>query len=186
MFRARILAQNNETGLVLPDGKRLSVLFIRSLSRTEQSSVTRALRNLTGVGLDVGGVDFPRLASTPSGEVVMLTEAAVPRLKIERPLRFGSVTLRTENQAPNFPGMYGIWLKRAGSGWHLVFNSEPDAWGSQHDRKFDVAEIELTHSEGPDATRPFGVALEPIAADRGRLVILWGPHEWSADFVVAG
>src|SRR5260221_12765269 len=53
MFRARILAQNNETGLVLPDGKRLSVLFIRSLSRTEQSSVTPALRNLTASGLDV-------------------------------------------------------------------------------------------------------------------------------------
>jgi DUF2911 family protein len=81
--------------------------------------------------------------------------------------------------------MYGIWLKRVGSGWHLVFNNEPDAWGSQHDRKFDVAEIELTHSQGAEASRPFGVALEPIAADRGRLVILWGPHEWSADFVVA-
>ena len=184
-FRARILTQNNETGLVLPDGKRLSVLFVRSLSRTEQASQTRVLRNFTGVGLDVGGVDYPRLASTADGAVVMLTEAAVPRLKIERPLRFGNVTLRTENQTPNFPGMYGIWLKRVGSGWHLVFNNEPDAWGSQHDRKFDVAEIELTHSQGSEASRPFGVALEPTAADRGRLVILWGAHEWSADFVVA-
>jgi hypothetical protein len=185
-FRARILSQNNETGMLLPDGKRLSVLFIRSLSQTEQRSQTRAQRNLTGVGLDVGGVDFPRVASTPDGAVVMLTEAPVPRLKIEAALRFGKVTLRTENQAPKFPGMYGIWLKRVGSGWHLVFNNEPDAWGSQHDPKFDVAEIELTHSQGPEASRPFGVALEPAAADRGRLVIVWGPHEWSADFVVAG
>jgi hypothetical protein len=184
-FRARILTQNNETGLVLPDGKRLSVLFIRSLSRTEQTSLTRASRNLTGVGLGVDGVDFPRIASTADGAVVMLTEAAVPRLKIEAPLRFGNVTVRTENQAPKFPGMYGIWLKRVGSGWHLVFNNEPDAWGSQYNSKFDVAEIELTHSQGPEASRPFGVALEPTAADRGRLVILWGPHEWSADFVVA-
>jgi len=184
-FRARILTQNNETGMVLPDGKRLSVLFIRSLSQTEQRSQTRAQRNLTGVGLDVGGVDYPRVASTPDGAVIMLTEAPVPRLKIEAPLRFGKVTVRTENQAPKFPGMYGIWLKRVGSGWHLVFNNEPDAWGSQHDTKFDVAEIELTHSQGPGASRPFGVALEPTAADRGRLVIVWGPHEWSADFVVA-
>jgi hypothetical protein len=184
-FRARILTQNNETGMVLPDGKRLSVLFIRSLSQTEQRSQTRAQRNLTGVGLDVGGVDYPRIATTADGAVVMLTEAAVPRLKIEAPLRFGNVTVRTENQAPKFPGMYGIWLKRVGGGWHLVFNNEPDAWGSQHDPKFDVAEIELTHSQGPGASRPFGVALEPTAADRGRLVILWGPHEWSADFVVA-
>src|SRR5712692_4199184 len=111
-FRARILTQNNETGMVLPDGKRLSVLFIRSLSQTEQRSQTRAQRNLTGVGLDVGGVDYPRIATTADGTVVMLTEAAVPRLKIEAPLRFGNVTVRTENQAPKFPGMYGIWLKR--------------------------------------------------------------------------
>ena len=76
----------------------------------------------------------------------------------------------------------GGWI---GSGWHLVFNNEPDAWGSQHDPKFDVAEIELTHSQDHDASRPFGVALEPTAADRGRLLILWGPHEWTADFVVA-
>ncbi len=137
------------------------------------------------MGLDVGGVDYPRIATTADGAIVMLTEAAVPRLKIEAPLRFGTVTVRTENQAPKFPGMYGIWLKRVGSGWHLVFNNEPDAWGSQHNPKFDVAEIELTHSQGPEASRPFGVALEPTAADRGRLVILWGPHEWSADFVVA-
>ena len=25
----------------------------------------------------------------------------------------------------------------------------------------------------------------PTAADRGRLVIIWGPHEWTADFNVA-
>jgi hypothetical protein len=185
-FRARILTQNNETGMVLPSGKRLSVLFIRSLSQTEQRSESRAQRNLTGVGLDVGGVDYSRIGSTAAGTVVMLTEAPVPRLKIETPLRFGRVTVRTENLTPKFPGMYGIWLKPVGGGWHLVLNNEPDAWGTQHDPKFDVAEIELTHSDGHEASRPFGVALEPTAGDRGRLVILWGSHEWTADFVVAG
>ena len=66
-----------------------------------------------------------------------------------------------------------------------MFNNEPDAWGSQHDPKSDAAEIELSHSEGHAAARPFAVALVPTATDRGRLVIIWGPHEWTADFAVA-
>ncbi len=120
----------------------------------------------------------------PDGDIVMLTESSVPRLRIEEPLRFGKVLIATGNQVVSFPGSYGIWLKRAGTGWRLVFNNEPDAWGSQHDPKFDAAEIELSHSDGHVAARPFAVALVPNAPDRGRLVIIWGPHEWTADFVV--
>ena len=133
----------------------------------------------------MGGVDFSHIASAVDGAVVALTESAVPRLKIEMPLRFGKVMVRTGNQVGGFPGAYGIWLKRVGSGWRLVLNDESDAWGSQHDPKFDAAEMDLAHSEGHAASRPFGVALIPTAADRGRLVIVWGPHEWTADFVVA-
>jgi hypothetical protein len=67
----------------------------------------------------------------------------------------------------------------------LVFNNEPDAWGSQHDPKFDAAEIELSHSEGHAAARPFAVAIVPNGPDHGRLLIVWGPHEWTADFVAS-
>ena len=78
-----------------------------------------------------------------------------------------------------------MWLKKVGAGWRLVFNSEPDAWGSQHDPKFDAAEIELSHSDGHAAARPFAVAIVPSGAARGRLVIIWGAHEWTADFVAS-
>ena len=114
----------------------------------------------------------------------MLTEASVPRLRIERPLQFGATQVAVSNQVPNSPGSYGLWLKRAGGGWRLVFNHEPDAWGSQHDPKFDAAEIALQHSEGHAPSRPFAIGLEPTGAERGRLLIIWGPHEWSADFNV--
>jgi hypothetical protein len=116
----------------------------------------------------------------------MLTEAAVPRLRIERPLRFGRTDIAVGNQVPGFPGSYGLWLKRTANGWRLVFNHEPDAWGSQHDAKFDAAEIDVQHSDSHVASRPFAVSLVPTAADRGRLTIIWGPHEWAADFVVLG
>lgn len=181
LSRARLLAQRNETALMLPKGPRISVSFQRTFARADRTDGNPN----TSRGLGVDGPDFARLMQTPDGAIVMLTESSVPRLRTEVPLRFGKALIDTGNQVAGFPGSYGVWLKRVGSGWRLVFNNEPDAWGSQHDPKFDAAEIELSHSEGHAATRPFAVAIVPRAADRGRLVIVWGPHEWTADFVAS-
>jgi hypothetical protein len=180
LSRARLLAQRNETAMVLAKGPRMSISFQRTFARGERVDANRTSRGLT-----VDGPDFARLTTTPSGSVVMLTESPVPRLRTERALRFGKTVIATGNQVVGFPGSYGLWLKRVGSGWRLVFNNEPDAWGSQHDPKFDAAEIDLSHSDGHAAARPFAVALVPGGADRGRLAIIWGPHEWTADFAVA-
>jgi hypothetical protein len=185
MSRFLLLAVRNETAFGLPNGARLSVSFQRTLLPGERSpAAAGGLR--TSKGLPADGPDFTRLASTPPGAVVLLTAAPVPRLKIDAPLRFGETLIAIRNLGPGFPGSYGLWLKRAGSGWRLVFNNEPDAWGSQYDAKFDAAEIDLIHSDGHDASRPFAVVIIPSASDRGRLVFVWGPHEWAADFVVAG
>ena len=181
LSRARLLAQRNETAWVLPKGPRISVSFQRTFARADR---TNGNPN-TSRGLGVDGPDFAHLMQTPDGAIVMLTESSVPRLRTEVPLRFGKALIDIGNQVAGFPGSYGVWLKRVGSGWRLVFNNEPDAWGSQHDPKFDAAEIELSHSEGHAAARPFAVAIVPRAADRGRLLVVWGTHEWSADFVVS-
>lgn len=181
LSRARLLAQRNETAFVLPKGARISVSFQRTFARADRT----AGNPNTSRGLGVDGPDFAHLTQTPDAAIVMLTESSVPRLRTEVALRFGNAVIDTGNQVPGFPGSYGVWLKRVGSGWRLVFNNEPDAWGSQHDPKFDAAEIELSHSEGHAAARPFAVAIVPRAADRGRLVIVWGPYEWTADFVVS-
>jgi hypothetical protein len=180
LSRARLLAQRNETAVVLPTGARISLSFQRTFGRGERVEGNRSSRGLT-----VDGPDFARLMKTPSGEVVTLTESPVPRLRIERPLQFGKTIIALGNQVAGFPGSYGLWLKRASAGWKLVFSHEPDVWGSQHDPKADAAEVDLSHSEGRAADRPFAAAIVPTGPDRGRLAILWGPHVWSADFVVA-
>lgn len=183
LSRTRLLAQRNETAMVLASGERLSVSFQRSFAAAERAAGGGTPRTR---GLPADGPDFARLASTAEGTVVMLTEASVPRLRIERPLRFGAVQVAVGNQVPNSPGSYGLWLKRGGGGgWRLVFNHEPDAWGSQHDPTFDAGEIALEHSDGHAQTRPFAIGLEPLGTERGRLLIVWGPHEWRADFSVA-
>jgi hypothetical protein len=182
LSRTRLLAQRNETALVLASGERLSVSFQRSFAAGERAAGGGTPRTR---GLPADGPDFARLASTREGEVVLLTEASVPRLRVERPLQFGGARIAVSNQVPDSPGSYGLWLKRARGGWRLVFNHEPDAWGSQHDSKFDAGEIALEHSDGHAPARPFAIGLEPLGAERGRLLIVWGPHEWRADFTVA-
>ncbi len=158
------LDERNETAVVLPDASRIAVLVWQ-----EQL---------------VDGDDFAALATLADGEVVRLTQGAVIRLRNEVPLRFGDTPIPTANLAPDFPGSYGLWLKRAGDGWRLVFNHEADSWGTQHDPAFDAAEIDLEHAEDGLATRPLGAALVPVTAHAGRLVIHWGAHEWAADFTI--
>ncbi len=163
--RALTLIERNETAVVLPDESRIAVLVWQ-----EQL---------------VDHDDFAALATLSEGEVVRLTQGAVIRLRNEVPLQFGDTPVPTENLAPSFPGSYGLWLKRAGDGWRLVFNHEADSWGTQHDPAFDAAEIDLEHSEDGLATRPLGAALVPVTAHSGRLVIHWGAHEWAAHFAIS-
>ncbi len=180
-LRFIMLSQRSESALVPPSGRRASVQFQRTFVSGERLGNAAGTR--TSPGLPTDGPDFARLMSTPVGAVVQLTRASVPRFKNEGPIRFGKTVIATGNQVPGTPGLYGIWLKRVGNGWRLVFNHEPDVWGTQYDPKHTVAEVELTHSETGASSRPFSVALVPTAADRGRLVILWGPHEWSTEYV---
>jgi Protein of unknown function (DUF2911) len=180
LSRARLLAQRNETAFVRSNGQRVSVSFQRTFAKGE-----RPAGSVDSRGLGVEGPDFARLMQTADGAVVMLTEASVPRLRTETTLRFGGTTVATGNQSAGFPGSYGLWLKRAGDGWRLIFNHEPDAWGSQHNPKFDAGDAPLTYSGGHAASRPFAVALVPTSLDGGRLAIIWGPHEWTAEFTLA-
>ena len=164
-YRAAALRSRNETALVTPDGDRIQVLFEQEL------------------GTD--GVDFGALESIGDGDLVQLTQGAVIRLRSEVPLRFGDTLIPTGNLAPDFPGSYGLWLRASGPGWTLVFNNEPDSWGTQHDPAFDAAEIDIAHTHGgPWAARPLAVSLLPVDADEGRLVIHWGQHVWTADFTI--
>ena len=165
--RTWTLAERNESAIVLPDAvsSRIAVDYWKDQH--------------------VEHPDFAAIASVTEGQVVRLTGGAVLRLRTMLPLQFGDVEIATDNLTPGFPGLYGLWLKRVGSGWRLLLSNEPDVWGTQHNPDFDVAEIDVAYSTHEGSTRPLGVALVPTGARSGRLVIHWGPHEWSTDFTFA-
>ncbi len=139
---------------------------------------------LYGKTINADHDDFYRIESAAEGDVIRLSEAAVIRLRTEVSLDFGGAAVPTDNLAPDFPGSYGLWIKRSAGGWRLVFNNEPDSWGTQHNPAFDTAEIGLTYSRTGQSRRSLGAVLVPTGEDSGTLVIHWGLHEWAADFTV--
>ena len=161
--RLTMLGERNETVIGLPNNSRIQLLFQRDI--------------------DSDHPDLEAIGSLADGEVIRLTEAAVLRLRTEVPLLFGDVSVPIGNLDEGFPGSYGIWLKRVGTSWRVVFNNEPESWGTQHDPAFDAYEIDVTYSP-TGLSRPLGTALVPTSADSGQLVIHWGSHEWSADFTI--
>ena len=163
--RGNLLAERNETALVLPNGAGITVVYWKSI--------------------DVEDEDYPNVAAARDGDVIEMIRAPVLRLKSDVSLRFGTADIPTGNLAPGFAGFYGIWLRKAGDGWRFVFNHEADSWGTQYDAAFDVAEIAVDYTRTAGSFRPLGTTLVPTGPDRGRVVVHWGPHEWSADFVVS-
>lgn len=162
--RGVTLAERNESALILPGGERISLLYWK--------------------GIDVEDEDYGRFEETADGDVVELIHAAPVRIKSDVGLRFGETDVPTGNLAPGFAGAYAIWLRRVGDGWRFVFNNEPDSWGTRHDPEFDAAEVPTEYARGDRSFRPLGATLIPTGADQGRLLVHWGPHEWTADFTI--
>ena len=162
--RGVTLSERNESALILPGGERISLLYWK--------------------GIDVEDEDYGRFEETADGDVVELIHAAPVRIKSDVGLRFGATDVPTGNLAPGFAGAYAIWLRRVGDGWHFVFNNEPDSWGTRHDPEFDAAEVPTEYARGDRSFRPLGATLIPTGADQGRLLVHWGPHEWTADFTI--
>ena len=163
--RGNLLGERNESALVLPNGAGITLVYWKSI--------------------DVEDEDYPNVAAARDGDIIEMIRAPVLRLKSDVSLRFGKTDIPTGNLAPGFAGFYGIWLRRAGDGWRFVFNHEADSWGTQYDSDFDVAEIAVDYARTAGSFRPLGTTLVPTGPDRGRVVVHWGPHEWSADFVVS-
>ena len=95
---------------------------------------------------------------------------------------FGDTVVAANNVAPNYPGVYSLWLRRSGSGWELLFNDKADAWGTQHDPSSDVAAVPLVFS-AQAAEEAETLSFELQEADGGAtLEIAWGPYRWTTEF----
>ncbi len=142
----------------------------------------KQMRILYG-GLRIDSVDHQSLLDTAVGEVFSYGGSRTMKLLTDVDLVFGETRVPAHNYAPDYPGSYGMWLKRTADGWHLVFNGQADLWGSQYEPGSDVAEIPLEVAELETLQEELLLELTEEEG-AGTLRILWGNRAWSAAFQV--
>lgn len=124
------------------------------------------------------------LGSLEADSVFTYSEGRTIKLLSDADLVFGDTLLKTENAAANYPGVYGLWLKKTDTGWSLVANEDTDILGSQYDPSANITEFPVTVSDsGEEAGGPMEVVLEENESG-GVLKILWGTRVWSAPFTI--
>jgi hypothetical protein len=128
--------------------------------------------------------DYAAIANLKDGDVLLLTRSQTLKLKSDLPLTFGDVTLKTENVAEGYAGVYGIWIRKTAEGWDFVFNERPDVWGTMYDPAADVAEVPVSYAKLSEPTDALKLSL-PQDGRGGALKITWGEHEWTAPFTLA-
>ena len=82
-------------------------------------------------------------------------------------------------------GRYSIWAKKVSSNdWRLIFNSEPDVGGLNHNPASDIAEIPLEHSDLAESVEQFTIELNPVDDRSAEVLINWATLQLRAVFNV--
>lgn len=131
--------------------------------------------------LELHSPDGQSFLVTEAGEVFTYPGGRVLKLLTDTDLHFGDTTIAAHNFSPDYPGTYGLWLKQGEDGWQLVFNEQPDVWGTMYDPDYDVATIPLDSSELDDPVEELRVELGQTE-NGGELRIAWGENLWSSRF----
>jgi len=153
---------------------------------------TEARINIDGKKILIGFADLSMETSDwelfqklGDGEVFKFTLSRATKMYTDMDMTFGDIVVRTGNVADDYPGVYSLWLKKTGDGWSLVFNDQPDIWGTRYDAKFDAAEVALTFAEVKgDPQEKFVMEFDQDGDDAATLTLRWGNQEWSAPFAI--
>ena len=126
--------------------------------------------------------DFSGLEKLEAGEVFGYTGGRATKLLTDVDLKFGDTIVKKENVAPNYPGVYSVWLKKTDAGWSLVFNDLADVWGTSYDDASDSAEVPLRLVESDEEHEKFLVTIDKEDELSGVINVFWGKSQWSASF----
>jgi len=135
--------------------------------------------------LSTGTSDWELFEKVGDGEVFKYTLSRATKMYTDMDMAFGDAVVKAGNVADDYPGVYSLWMKKVGDGWSLVFNSQPDIWGTRHVAEHDVAEVPLTSAEvDGDPQEKFVIELAHGDDGDATLTLRWGNQEWSAPFTI--
>ena len=133
--------------------------------------------------LRTDGKDYESLQNIESGNYMRMTKGSAIKLKTDLDLSFGDLKAKYGNAAPNYPGVYSVWLKKTDSGWKMALNEKADVWGTQYDSAHDIGEIDIAYSKASKASEKLVFALKENN-DSVDLTITFGTHQWATSFTV--
>ncbi len=174
----------------LATGDDAEIRETRSRNRRNASNSAR-LRfgeekvNINFHPLATGSEDYKRLQEIKDGEVFEFVGGRATKLMTDVDMKFAQAVVKKENAAPDYPGVYSLWLRKTGDGWDLLFNNESDVWGTMHNPDADAATVKLEAGSAAEASETFKVELEQTT-NGGVLRLVWGDKQWSAPFEVEG
>lgn len=136
-------------------------------------------------GLEIDSADKAILDNLKEGEVFKFTLQRAHKIYTDFDLVHGDVTIKQGNMSPDYPGVYSVWMRKVEDGWSLVFNDQPDIWGSRHLDAHDQYEVPL------EVSKIDGEPAEKMRAefeqdgDNANLSFYWGDQKWSTTFEIA-
>lgn len=135
--------------------------------------------------LEMGSADWERFQNVGNDEVFTFTLSRATKLYTDFDLDFDGTIVKKENVAEDYPGVYSLWLKQYRHGWRLVFNEQPDIWGTLYKPEHDAAEVPLTVKVlDEEPVEKFVAELEMTGDNTAKLVMRWGTTEWSTDMTL--
>ncbi len=118
------------------------------------------------------------LSQLPDGQIWRLGMNDATTLETSSDLAFGDTVLQA--------GRYSIWAKKVTSdNWRLIFNSEPDVWGLNHNPDSDIAEIPLEHSDLAESVEQFTIELNPTDDGGGEALMKWATLQLRVAFDIS-
>ena len=100
---------------------------------------------------------------------------AATRLTTDRALQFGDKELPA--------GTYSVWTIPSQKEWIMMFNSQPNVWGTEYNPQFDVLRIPMHTEPVADSVEQFTIEIKP-SGETGVISLLWEKTKVSASFRV--
>jgi hypothetical protein len=118
------------------------------------------------------------LSQLQDGQIWRLGMNDATTVETNSDLTFGDTVLQA--------GRYSIWAQKVSSeDWHLIFNSDPDVGGLDHNPAGDIAETPLEQSELAESVEQFTIVLNSVDDESAEVLMSWATLQLRAAFNIS-
>ena len=80
-------------------------------------------------------------------------------------------------------GTYSVWTIPSEKGWTMMFNSQPNVWGTEYNPAFDVLTVPMQSEQVPELVEELTIQVKP-ARGGGVFNVIWENTKASVSFLI--